>query len=145
MVTGRVPFERKDIYGQIIAIQEQDHPPLSSFVEHIPARLEEIISKALAKDPDQRYQTANDLLVDLRNLKRTLNVDGENARTALFGSRMDSTIVGQVPSNSRPGSTSSAAQHAPYAVSSAEYIVNPVKTHKRAAMLMVVVLAALAG
>src|SRR5688572_9770575 len=141
MITGRVPFEGKDLYEQIVAIQEHDPAPLSSFVENIPQRLQEMVSKALAKNPDQRYQTANDLLVDLRNLKRTLNVDVENARTALFGSRMDSTIVGRITSNSQPGSISSAA----YPVSSAEYIVNQVKLHKWATLLILGVLALTVG
>ena len=81
MVAGRVPFEGKDIHRQIIAIQESDPPPLSRFAEGVPERLEEIVRKALAKDPDERYQTAKDLLIDLRNLKRKLHVDAEIERT----------------------------------------------------------------
>ncbi len=143
MITGHVPFEGKDLYEQIIAIQEQAHAPLSSFVENIPQRLEEIVAKALAKNPDQRYQTANDLFIDLRNLKLTLKVDNENQRTALFASRMDSTIVGH-DSSPRSGSMSGSAQ---YPVSSAEYLVNQVKLHRRAVIpiLGVLVLAIVLG
>ena len=40
-----------------------------------PAELERIVMKALAKDPDERFQTAKDLLIDLKRLKQKLDVD----------------------------------------------------------------------
>jgi serine/threonine protein kinase/predicted Zn-dependent protease len=70
MIGGRLPFEGKDMHRQIIAIQEQAPLSLSQLNPAIPDRLEEIVMKALAKNPDERYQTARDLLIDLRNLKR---------------------------------------------------------------------------
>jgi eukaryotic-like serine/threonine-protein kinase len=133
MITGRVPFEEKDLFKQIVAIQEQPHAPLSSLVEHVPARLEQIVNKALAKNPDERYQTANDLLIELQNLKRELEVDPD--RTALFD-RLAPTLGGEKV----PGSTARAQQSAPYSASSAEYIVNQVKQNKRAALLILGVL-----
>jgi len=145
MVTKRVPFEGKDLYEQIIAIQEQPHLPLSKFAEHVPERLEEIVTRALAKDPNQRYQTTNDLFIDLRNLKRTLEVDAENNRTALFDLRTDTTIGRQRSSETSLGSLSSGPQSTPHSASSAEYIVNQVKVHRRGALIIlgVLVLAAL--
>ena len=50
----------------------------------MPEQLERIIDKALAKNPDDRYQTATDMLIDMRNLKRQLENAAENDRTALF-------------------------------------------------------------
>ena len=66
MVAGRVPFDARDLLDQIVAIQEEPHTPLSKVVEHVPPQLERIIDKALAKNPDKRYQTATDMLVDMR-------------------------------------------------------------------------------
>jgi len=70
MLTGQLPFQGKTLYQQIVAIQEQQHLPLSTFDEHVPKRFEEIVNKALAKNPDDRYLTANDFLIDLRSLNR---------------------------------------------------------------------------
>src|SRR6266496_3447947 len=81
MIAGVVPFQGKDIHRQVIAIQEQDPTPLSQQVEGVPERLEEIVAKCLAKDKNERYQTAKDLLIDLRNLRRKLDVDAEIERT----------------------------------------------------------------
>src|SRR5437016_14255419 len=58
MIAGVVPFQGKDIHRQVIAIQEQDPAPLSQEVEGVPERLEEIVAKCLAKDKNERYQTA---------------------------------------------------------------------------------------
>jgi serine/threonine protein kinase len=60
MITGQLPFEGKDVHRQVIAIQEQAPAPLSRSNPHVPDRLEDIVTKALAKDVDERYQTAKD-------------------------------------------------------------------------------------
>jgi len=133
MTAGRVPFEGKDLVQQIIAIQERPHTPLSKLVEHVPEQLERIIDKALAKNPDKRYQTATDMLNDMRSLKRQLENQAENDRTALF----------QQPELVRQTATTQSGR---YPVSSAEYIVNQVKLHMRGALILlgVVALAAFA-
>src|SRR5207248_1355187 len=142
-IAGRVPFEGKDIHRQIIAIQETDPPPLSKFAEGVPERLEEIVEKALAKDPDERYQTAKDLLIDLRNLKRKLDVDAEIERTYAPESR--STTGGASGSQATVSNAQqSAAQTAPVGqaqpTSSAEYIVSQIKQHKRGALIIALAL-----
>ena len=134
MISGRVPFEGKDLLQQIVAIQEQPHAPLSTLVTRVPVQLEHIVDKALAKNPDERYQTTTDMLFDMRNLKRQLENQAEDDRTAIF----DQASFGG-PSLS--GSNAGTQQSGPYPVSSAEYIVNQVKLHKRGASIVAGVLA----
>src|SRR6185436_10527054 len=110
-------------------IQDEQQPPLSRFAEHVPEQLEQIVSKALAKNPDDRYPTSNALLIDLRNLKRKLEVDAEHDRAALFDRRV-ATTIGHQGVTHRSGSFSS-TQSTQHPVSSAEYIVNQVKSHRR--------------
>ncbi|HKC66099.1 MAG TPA: protein kinase [Pyrinomonadaceae bacterium] len=143
MVAGRVPFEGKDIHRQIIAIQETDPPPLSKFAEGVPERLEEIVEKALAKDPDERYQTAKDLLIDLRNLKRKLDVDAEIERT--YAPEFRSTTSGAsgtqgTASNAQQSSAQTTPVGQAQPTSSAEYIVSQIKQHKRGAALIALAL-----
>jgi len=128
MIAGRVPFEGKDLVQQIVAIQEQPHTPLSKLVEHVPEHLERIVDKALAKNPDERYQTATDMLNDMRSLKRQLENQAENDRTALF----QQPVLGRQTATTQSGR---------YPVSSAEYIVNQVRLHKRGALLILGVFA----
>jgi serine/threonine protein kinase/predicted Zn-dependent protease len=139
MITGHLPFVGKDLFQQILAIQEQEPAPLSSFDGHLPKRLQEIVSKALAKNPDDRYPTANNLLLDLQNLKRQLEIEAEHDRTALFDLRLGGSATGPFESTSQSVPVSTAG----HSTSSAEYIVNQVKLHKRVAwaILGLVVLA----
>jgi TolB-like protein len=82
LLAGVVPFQGKDVHRQIIAIQEREPTRLSTQVEGVPERLEEIVAKCLAKEKEERYQTAKDLLIDLRNLRRRLDINAEIKRTA---------------------------------------------------------------
>src|SRR5262249_27601028 len=63
----------------IVQILEQDPLPLSG---NVPPELERIVLKAIAKDPDERYQTAKDMAVDLRRLKKQLELKAEIDRTS---------------------------------------------------------------
>ena len=64
-------------------ILEKDPAPLTQFTRlKVPADLQRIVGKALEKNPDERYQTAKDMLVDLRSLKKRLDLDAEIDRTS---------------------------------------------------------------
>jgi serine/threonine-protein kinase len=73
MTTGRVPFEGETSSHVIISILESQQSALASYSEARP-ELERIVQKLLRKDRRERYQTANDLAVDLKNLKQELEV-----------------------------------------------------------------------
>jgi eukaryotic-like serine/threonine-protein kinase len=142
MIAGSVPFPGKDIHRQIIAIQEAEPTPLSQQVEGVPERLEEIVTKCLAKEKDERYQTAKDLLIDLRNLRRKLDVDAEIERTVAPNLRTTSGSASQASiqrTQTDAGATSAAEIHP---TSSAEYLVTGIKQHKLALGLVVLVLVA---
>jgi serine/threonine protein kinase len=70
MATGKMPFQGKTA-GEIMgAILHQTPEPASRLNPQLPQGLEHIISKALEKDPDVRYQHASELRADLKRLKR---------------------------------------------------------------------------
>jgi serine/threonine protein kinase len=48
----------------------------------MPDELQRIVDKAMAKNPDERYQSAKDLLIDLRNLKKQLDLKAAVERSA---------------------------------------------------------------
>ena len=83
MVAGSMPFGGATSSHTIVQILEKDPVPLSQVTkEPIPAELERIVSKAIVKDPDERYQTAKDMLIDLRSLKKQLDLKAEIDRTS---------------------------------------------------------------
>jgi Tol biopolymer transport system component len=76
LLAGRRPFAGANDIELVRSIVHGTATPLD--VE-VPARLREIVEKALAQDPDERYQTMRDLVVDLRRVLRRAD---ENADVA---------------------------------------------------------------
>src|SRR5262245_24433348 len=76
LLTGHLPFEGSSIYEIMSAIlSDRESPPLSRYFREVPAELERILSKALRKNRDERYQTIKDLLLDLQSLKQQLEFE----------------------------------------------------------------------
>lgn len=73
MLAGGLPFSGKTVNHTLVAIMEEPPAPLSNRDREAPAELERAVTKLLAKEPDARYQTANDLLSDLRKLRKQLD------------------------------------------------------------------------
>ncbi|MBI5866982.1 MAG: protein kinase [candidate division Zixibacteria bacterium] len=71
MIAGRPPFAGEHHAAISFAIVMETPEPLARFKSDVPAELQQIVSKCLAKRPEERYQTAGDLLADLRRLRHT--------------------------------------------------------------------------
>ena len=70
MATARPPFDKPTKGATYGAILHEQPTPVTQLNPNIPARLEEIIFKALEKDRNLRYQSAADMRTDLQRLKR---------------------------------------------------------------------------
>ncbi|PYS67032.1 MAG: hypothetical protein DMF73_20280, partial [Acidobacteria bacterium] len=81
MVTGRAPFEGPTRSHLIVSILEKEPPPLRARAEEVPEALEWIVSKALRKNREERYQTARELLSDLKDLKQRLDFKAQVERS----------------------------------------------------------------
>jgi serine/threonine protein kinase len=66
MVTGRRSFDGQSQASLIAAILDRDPPAMSTLQPMTPSSLERVIRKCLAKDPDARWQSAGDLLEELK-------------------------------------------------------------------------------
>lgn len=72
MLAGRSPFAGEYPQSIIYGIQSETPAPLTSLRTGIPLQLEQVVNKTLAKAPAERYQSLDDLLVDLRSIQKAL-------------------------------------------------------------------------
>ena len=94
MATGKLPF-RGESTGLIFkSILDSIPTPPARFNPEIPPKLEEIISKALEKDRELRYQTAGEFRTDLKRLKR----DTEFGKTVMASAQ----VAADIPAARRP-------------------------------------------
>ncbi|MGH9881141.1 MAG: serine/threonine protein kinase, partial [Pyrinomonadaceae bacterium] len=135
MVTSHVPFQAETPTEVIGLILNKEPSPLARYDREAPPELERIVTKALTKDLEERYQTAKDLLVDLKRLKRQLDLETEIERTVPPEFRTSGSAAAHTGAHAlatsqetAAGTTSSEAAHQ---LSSAEYIVSEIRRHKK--------------
>ena len=69
-LTGRPPFRGGNFLETCDSVLHRVPAPVAQLNPKVPAELDRIVTKMLAKDPAERYATAADLLVDLRTFER---------------------------------------------------------------------------
>jgi serine/threonine protein kinase/tetratricopeptide (TPR) repeat protein len=69
MITGKRPFAGDYEAAVVHSILNDEPEPLTSRRSNVPMELERIVTKALAKNPSERYQHVEDMLVDLRAIR----------------------------------------------------------------------------
>ena len=72
MVVAQMPFKGEYQQAVFYTILNEDYEPLTGLRTGVPMDLEFIVSKCLAKNAGQRYQSTGDLIVDLTNLREKL-------------------------------------------------------------------------
>lgn len=75
MTAGRVPFKGSTPSQVISDLLFENPKALASYSPDIPPELERIVTKALAKDREDRYQNIGDALTDLQRLRQRLDTD----------------------------------------------------------------------
>ena len=73
LLTGKLPFRGEHHAALLYSIVNEDPPPLARFNEKASDDLQRIVSKALAKDRDERYQHVDDMLADMRRERKALD------------------------------------------------------------------------
>jgi eukaryotic-like serine/threonine-protein kinase len=84
MATGRPPFGDRSTAGVFAALLMKDPPPVSSLNPAMPRGLDSIIAKLLAKDRDQRYHSAEELVADLEAVSVSVSSPGATGRLAVY-------------------------------------------------------------
>ncbi|HEX9154205.1 MAG TPA: hypothetical protein VF819_01505, partial [Nitrospira sp.] len=90
----------------IASVLLQEPPPLTHEEQEVPQELQRIVSKALHKNREARYQTANELLGELKDLRRQMEITAELERSGVTGGQ------GRVKDRSGPVSEKSERRNA---------------------------------
>ena len=85
MLTGFLPFRGEYEQALVFQILNGTPEPITSLRTGVPVELERIVNKCLEKNRDERYQTAADLIADLRHAQRTLGVSTEPSMRSMAG------------------------------------------------------------
>ena len=85
MLTGRPPFQG-DSHASLLGSILKDDPPSLMAQRHIPSGLDHLVRTCLAKDPDERIQTAHDVLLQLKWAAESIGA-GARAEPGASGAR----------------------------------------------------------
>ena len=80
MLIGRTPFEGEREQAVLYGIVQEEPEPITSQRARVPLDLDWVVSKALAKDKDERYQHVDEMLVDLRAVARQVAEESDTGR-----------------------------------------------------------------
>jgi len=131
MLAGQMPFAGGTKAEVVACILDREPAPLARYVTEPPAELQRIVTKALMKKREERYQTIKDMLLDLRALKQELEFAAKLERSAPPHADAAAYSTGEAAAKRRTAPKSVSASGLP-SLSSAEYIVSGIKEHKRA-------------
>jgi serine/threonine-protein kinase len=129
MLTVKHPFEGENAMDVIGAILHKEPAPIRQLLPGIPQDIERLINKTLRKDREERYQTAKDLLIDLKDARQELEVQSRLERPS-------------PPNREDPNSQirSATTVDVPHTTSSAEYLVSEITKRKRGIAIGLIVL-----
>jgi serine/threonine protein kinase/Flp pilus assembly protein TadD len=133
-VTGRKPFSGDTTADVISSVIEKTPAPLSRYTSNLPEALEWIVSRALRKTQSDRYQTASELLTDLKELRTRMEI-------AKVSGEVGSPAAVSPPSPVR-ATKENTAPAAPTYVSTIEYITTGIKRHKAVFAVAILILTA---
>ncbi len=102
MASGRVPFRGRTVTDTLSAIIRDPAPPVVEANPAVPEDLDRIIQQCMEKDAAERYQHADQLVVDLRRLKKRIETGTIQARgsgpvqAAVTRKRTGARVIGMV-------------------------------------------------
>ena len=83
MLAGKVPFENDSPLGLMLEVVQSEIPDIRELNKKVDKKTSYILNKMIAKSPDERYQTCNDIIKDLGNVVENENIATikDNAKT----------------------------------------------------------------
>jgi serine/threonine protein kinase len=109
MITGRLPFLGSTVAEVIDGILHRQPEAMARFNYDLPAELDRLVRKCLEKSPQSRFQSAREVLIDLRSLRRSLERGGEDAASLDRDPDLQAGLISSAELPPPPGGPSPAA------------------------------------
>jgi serine/threonine protein kinase len=93
MLTGRKAFDGTNPVEILAAVRHVDVPRVSSLRPGVPSAVDRMVTKCLARNPDDRYQSVQDLVADLRIVRRRLD-SSSRVRKLAISSALLALVIG---------------------------------------------------
>ena len=135
MVARRPPFAGVSKSDIIAAILREEPPLLTNYSPEVPAELQQIVSRMLRKEPAERYQSAQDLIDDLRELKHELEHTARQIPTDRPAARISErtvTFVSTEAATERVDTSKIPARP----TSGVEFLISEIKRHRAGATVI---------
>ncbi len=87
MVSGRLPFKGDYEQAVLYSIMHEQAEPITNLRPDVPAGLEQIVKKTLVKNPSERYRQVDEMLADLRSLRKELESGSTITKRTQAGAR----------------------------------------------------------
>lgn len=137
MVAGIRPFSgdtKSDVLAALLMIEPE---PLAKHFPQVPAELNRIVAKTLRKDREERYQTAKELLIDLKALRQDLEFEAKLGKPVL---RVPG-LAQQTATSDSSAKRRQTGRQIDAAPTISELFINEVKVHPRRATATLAVIA----
>ncbi|HKO42419.1 MAG TPA: protein kinase [Pyrinomonadaceae bacterium] len=148
-ITLQRPFQGESKVQSLYRIVYEPAPALRDLNPNAPLDLQRIVRRCLAKDPDERYQSIQDVAIELKELRRDL--EGDTNLDVTIPPTYIGSEVGQRSSMRSSVSptvgdhTATSTEFEARPTSSASVIIGEIKQHKRGFVLVVIGLVVIAG
>ncbi len=146
MVAGRVPFQGMTSSDVVAAILRTEPVALRRYCSDVPDELQRIVRKALRKDPDERYHLAKEMALDLKNLRRELELSAEIERSVqpIESVAQSASLRNSLTVTATRETANTQAIAVPKVTSSAEYVISELKAHPKLLMSGLAIIALIA-
>src|SRR6185295_18073649 len=153
-VTKQRPFQGESNVQSLYKICYEPARPIREFDPTAPNDLQRIIRRCLAKDPEERYQSIQDIALELKELRREMEGDTQfdttfppssigaegSATQSIHRSAQPSPLTQTLAGRTRTGEVAAART-----MSSTEVILSEIRLHKRGFLSLLLGLAIVAG
>jgi hypothetical protein len=97
MLSGRLPFDAKSATSMMFQHAYEPPPPLSEVAPDVPENLADVVMKLIAKKPEERYQSADEVLYELHNVRLRSRVTASSQTSIIEAPTFDTTA--ELPGN----------------------------------------------